>query len=249
MAAEGLLAPLLAKWGYLTGRSQESIHAMLRARQRERWLIGFIGLFGLLLVLAVWQARRATRESKRATRSALELRGSERRFHDLFENVQLLGVISDRQGSITFANRFTRQVTGWPRADLIGQRQLQFFPKEYHEQVNAASAAAYSGKGAVTFLEAPIRTKDGKTRWIQWHGTTLRDATGKVVGLATLGVDLTEHKALQEQYLQVPENWTALGRLAGGVAHDFNNLLTVINGYSDIFLGDRGKDDRPAQRH
>jgi len=79
MAAEGSLPAELAKWGILSGRSAESIEALLSARQRERWLIGLVGLFALLLALAAWQARRATYESRKARRSELELRGSERR--------------------------------------------------------------------------------------------------------------------------------------------------------------------------
>lgn len=78
MATDGLLPALLARWGFLSGRSEESIEALLSARQRERWLISLVGLFALLLVLAAWEARRATREGRRARRSELELRESQR---------------------------------------------------------------------------------------------------------------------------------------------------------------------------
>jgi CheY-like chemotaxis protein len=35
----------------------------------------------------------------------------------------------------------------------------------------------------------------------------------------------------------------AVGTLAGGIAHDFNNLLQAIQGYSDLLLLDKNKDD------
>ena len=43
-----------------------------------------------------------------------------------------------------------------------------------------------------------------------------------------------------EQRVREMQKDEAISRLAGGVAHHFNNLLTVVNGYSDLLLGELG---------
>jgi PAS domain S-box-containing protein len=161
------------------------------------------------------------------------LKESNRRFHEMLENLELIAMTLDKNGTVTFCNDFLLRLTGWKREEVIGQSWFdKFLP---------ASAAAVkqqfldtidSGK-VPPHHQHPIKTRTGEQREIVWSNTMLRDGAGNIVGTASIGEDTTERRTLEDQLRQA-QKMEAIGTLAGGIAHDFNNILSAILGYTQL---------------
>jgi two-component system, cell cycle sensor histidine kinase and response regulator CckA len=98
--------------------------------------------------------------------------------------------------------------------------------------------AVLDGSQSQFSMEYPCHSET-KQYWFLMNVTPLARKRG---GAVVSHINITDHKQLQEQFLQ-SQKMDAIGRLAGGVAHDFNNLLTAIIGYSQILLRSFAEDN------
>jgi len=155
--------------------------------------------------------------SKRKTIEAA-LRASEARFGELLENVELIAIILDMEAKVTFCNDYLLRLTGWTREETIGGDWIsRFIPEPDQPRVQQVFDQIHSA-AIRTHGENPIRTRAGEIREILWNNTMLRDASGQVVGVASIGQDVTEHnravaalrQVLEETERKVEERTAAL---------------------------------------
>ena len=130
------------------------------------------------------------------------LRESERRFREMLENVQLVAVVLDVQGRITFCNDYVTSLTGHAREDVLGHDWFELFIPEARRDGVRASFFDKIGPGTIAPHDVhEIVTKSGELRMVSWSNTVLRGEDGLVAGTASIGTDITEQKRAEEKLL------------------------------------------------
>ncbi len=177
--------------------------------------------------------------AREATREVIEK--SESRYQRLVENISEAIVVYDASGRLEFANRRYREWFGLTGKDIGGVAFEDCATPEWRAFLRERRERRMSGVAVDSHCEFEAERADGQLIWIDAQIAAI-EKKGGITGCQAALRDVTERKLIEAQYLQA-QKMESIGRLAGGVAHDFNNLLTVINGYSDMVLGEMDPQD------
>jgi len=156
---------------------------------------------------------------------------SEERYRDLVQGVDgIVWELDPERWRFTFVSHRAERILGYPIDRWLGTDD--FLHRLIHpddlERVRSRMRAAAEQEGRFE-LEHRAAAEDGTVRWLRNGGRLVMGREPEAPMLRGLMVDVTAHRAAQEELLQT-RKLESIGTLAGGIAHDFNNLLTAILG-------------------
>ena len=126
-------------------------------------------------------------------RKAEEALQQERDFAEsLVETAQTIVLVLDTEGRIVRFNAYLEEIAAYSLSEVRGADWFAtFLPERDRIRIREVFTRALSDnqtRGNVN----PIVTKDGREREIEWYVKTLKTANGTVVGLLSVGQDITE---------------------------------------------------------
>jgi PAS domain S-box-containing protein len=174
-----------------------------------------------------------------------KLRESERKYHDLVENLNDVIYSADAEGTITYVSHAVEALLGYHPAEVIGRQVFDLIYKEDRPRMAAQFQRIVSG--VLDPSEYRLLKKSAEMCWVMsssrpiYSGNTVLRIQG-IVGDISDHKRAEEEKARLEAQLRHAQKLEAIGTLAGGIAHDFNNILSTILGFTEIALDDTPED-------
>ena len=202
-----------------------------------------VALIGVAVMVFRQSVEKIRREMNERHKMERELREEQALTVGLFNSLPGLAILVDGEGRLVRWNHEVERVGGYgsgdlrlrPASELVDAVDREALERLFAETLDKGHALAELGYRKLDGGRVPIRV------------VCNRCELDGVPYIVSAGFDMTEHRAMEQQFLQM-QKMEAVGRLAGGVAHDFNNILTVINGYAEILLAKHPLEEDPQHQ-
>jgi PAS domain S-box-containing protein len=181
-----------------------------------------------------------------------ELRRKQRQFeeelrllHTAIGQTPDMVVITDPEGSILYVNAATEVISGYSRAELLGQNP-RLFKSGQHDEGFYRSMWEVLLRGA-TWKGHVVNCRKDAVLWdSELVISPIHDAQGVLQNYLCTARDITLERQLQG-LLEQSQRLETIGTLTSGIAHDFNNILMPVLGHAELGL-ERALGD-PRVRH
>ena len=183
-------------------------------------------------------------------------------------NAPIFGI--DTEGRVNEWNQAAERITGYSKDTVMGRLFVEeYIGEETRDSVSRVLDKALAGE-ATTNYEFPIYTKAGRRVDLLLNASPRRDGEGRVIGVISIGQDITEIKAFQAELegevdartqelrqslqrietanIQLAEANRHKSRFLSSMSHELRTPLNSIIGFSDL-LGEELFGGLNAKQH
>ncbi len=156
--------------------------------------------------------------SRKQTEEALKL---ERDFAEgLVDTAQTIVLVLDTRGRIVRFNTYMEEISGYKLMEVQGHDWTTIFLQKGARKKNREFflKAIADGRSRGT---NPIYTKKGVARQIEWSNKTLKEKSGKVMGVLAIGQDITERIEMEEHLRLSEERYRTISELTSDFAYAY----------------------------
>jgi PAS domain S-box-containing protein len=129
-----------------------------------------------------------------------ELKASEERFRELFENANDVIFIHDLKGKVIALNRAAESMTGYSRSEVLGRSFEELVAPEARSKTQD-SIRAHLGGSTTQHYELPLLAKSGTPRFLE-VSTRIVYRRGHPVAIQGIGRDITERKEAEQKLME-----------------------------------------------
>jgi formate hydrogenlyase transcriptional activator len=166
------------------------------------YTFGFLGLVAIMSFDIL-------RNTMRSLALSREVRSNERRWRSLLENVSLMVLVCDRQGRIEYANPFLLRTAEYELSELIGKPFDLLFPPAELAGLQRLFEAGMGGNVSKQ-IQTGLLTRSKEQRSVLWSNVLLYGKDDELVGVLSVGNDLTERVSAEKARDEAMEQLAAL---------------------------------------
>src|SRR5207247_7521479 len=169
----------------------------------------FLAPIGGAIAAIVLYARSMGRATIERTQAVEAARGSQAALAAIVENSDDAIIGKTLDGRITTWNRGAERMYGYTASEAIGQPISLLVPEDRRDELALVMERLRRGE-AIHHLETTRVRKDGRKIDAAITISPIRDASGRLVGAATIARDVTDQTQLQRRLLE-SERWGSMG--------------------------------------
>ncbi len=150
-------------------------------------------------IMTIFAARAGAELERKRTEE--ELRESEQRFRDLYENAPNAYFSVGTDGLIRNCNRLAGELLGYAAEELVGRPVFELYADTQRGKAKAAKLFQQfqAGEAICCDEELQMQKADGTLVWISLTVNVITDASGEAVESRSVVVDITERKRAEDE--------------------------------------------------